>query len=109
MKPNVVINWHILYNGKLVTQGTAQEIILHNKIYTYAINGNNLSHLSLELKTRPGIVQTILFGNTLHVSGTDRDLLSKVLQQLPKQYEIAEIATNLEDVFIHLMDRKAGL
>ncbi len=98
-----------IYNGQLVTEGTAKEIIMHNGIFTYAINGENLSELSLKLKTMPGVEQTILFGTTLHVSGSNSKLLSKTLQQLPKQYELIEIPTNLEDVFIHLMDRKTDL
>ncbi|HLX54856.1 MAG TPA: ABC transporter ATP-binding protein [Aquella sp.] len=98
-----------IYNGQLVTEGTAKEIIKKNGIFTYAINGENLSELSIKLKTMPGVEQTILFGTTLHVSGSDSALLNKTLQQLPKQYELIEIPTNLEDVFIHLMDRKTDL
>jgi len=98
-----------IYNGQLVTEGTAKEIIQHNGIFTYAINGENLSELSIKLKTMPGVEQTILFGTTLHVSGSDSALLNKTLQQLPKKYELIEIPTNLEDVFIHLMDRKTDL
>jgi ABC-2 type transport system ATP-binding protein len=97
-----------IYNGELITHGTAKEIIAHNKIYTYTINGENLSQLSIELKTKPGVVQTILFGTTLHVSGSDKELLSKTLEQLSNQYQVIEIATTLEDTFIHLMDRKPG-
>src|SRR6185437_4330302 len=83
-----------IYNGQLVTEGTAQEIIMHNKLFTYSIKGENLSELSIKLKEMPGVEQTILFGTTLHVSGSDSGLLSKTLKQLPKKYELIEIPTN---------------
>lgn len=94
-----------IYNGVLIMQGTSSQIIKQNNVHTYAIDGANLSELSNKLKLAAGIEQTILFGNTLHVSGSEKELLTKELQQLPAEYKVKEIPTSLEDVFVYLMNR----
>lgn len=95
-----------IYNGKLLTYGTGEEIIQQHKLYTYSITGSDLTELSLKLKKQPEIEQTILFGRALHVSGKNEDSLEKILFQLPKQYTVTPIPTTLEDVFIHMMEKK---
>lgn len=96
-----------IYNGVLMTHGTAKEIMDQHKLYTYAIAGENLTELSAKLKHQPGINQTILFGITLHVSGKDKALLENTLKNLPAAYRINEVPTSLEDIFIHVMESKS--
>ncbi|MBP9743442.1 MAG: ABC transporter ATP-binding protein [Burkholderiales bacterium] len=95
-----------VYNGKLITYGTVNEIIQQNMVYTYAIDGDNLTELANNLKVENGVEQTILFGNTLHVSGSRQRELALVLDKLPQQYKIRQITTSLEDVFVYLMNKK---
>lgn len=92
-----------IYDGKLIVQGTASQIISQQHMYTYAISGEKLTDLSVKLSSLPGIEQTILFGSMLHVSSKDLELLTNTLNQLPKQYQVSQIPTSLEDVFIHMM------
>lgn len=94
-----------IFNGTLITQGTANQIIESNKICTYTVSGKNLSDLSPQLEKAPGVDQTILFGATLHVSGTDDKLLKDALNKLDPTYTINQIPTSLEDVFIHIMSK----
>jgi ABC-2 type transport system ATP-binding protein len=53
----------------------------------------------------PGVEMVAPFGNTLHVSGTDREALARSLATIPGRQGLAvrQVAPTLEDVFIHLM------
>lgn len=95
-----------VYNGKLVTYGTVSEIIQQNMVYTYAIDGDNLTELANNLKLQNGVEQTILFGNTLHVSGSKQKELALLLDKLSTKYKVRQIPTSLEDVFVYLMNKK---
>ncbi|MDR2173741.1 MAG: ABC transporter ATP-binding protein [Burkholderiales bacterium] len=96
-------------HGTLLAQGTAQEIVAAQKLFTWVVRGEiadeNLVQLSSMLANKPGVLQTVAFGNALHVTGRDSALLEKTLQEtmagLP--YEVARTETGLEEVFIHLM------
>ncbi|MCL2309789.1 MAG: ABC transporter ATP-binding protein [Proteobacteria bacterium] len=95
--------------GALLAQGTAQEIVAAQKLFTWAIRGEiadeSLTQLSAVLMNKPGILQTAAFGNALHVTGRDSAMLEKALREttagLP--YEVTQTETGLEEVFIHLM------
>ncbi len=99
--------------GSLLAQGTAQEIIAAQKLFTWAIKGHasgeSLTQLSAALADKPGVLQTAAFGNVLHVTGCDPEALEKTLRKtvagLP--YEMARTETGLEEVFIHLMRTSA--
>ncbi len=86
--------------GKLLASGTAQEIIAAQKIYTVAVYGDNL----IELKVLPEIVQTVVFGSSLHVSSLDEDILFATVKILAKNCQVELIQTSLEDVFIYMMN-----
>lgn len=98
-----------IFKGELMAQGSASEVIANQKISTFSIHGGDLVVLAEFLKDKPGVEQTLLFGNTLHVSGSDKVLLGETLRSLKKQDEklqIDPIETSLEDVFIHLMESR---
>ena len=90
--------------GKLLASGTAQEIIAAQKIYTAAVYGDNLILLANQLKELPEIVQTVVFGSSLHVSGLDKDMLYAAVKRLAKNCHVEPIQTSLEDVFIYMMN-----
>jgi len=93
-------------DGKLLTKGSCEQVLQEAGLKTWAISGENLVKLNHELQNKPGIEQVAAFGNTLHVSGPDRDLLKNSLQRLVgKDYQLQEIDSGLEDVFIHLMSK----
>jgi ABC-2 type transport system ATP-binding protein len=77
--------------GKLLAHGTIREVIDHAGLATWELEGAGLMAIAEELRARPGVEMVAPFGNTLHVSGTDRAALE------------AALAPSLEDVFIHLM------
>ncbi|MDR2016993.1 MAG: ABC transporter ATP-binding protein [Burkholderiales bacterium] len=100
-------------HGALLAQGTAQEIVAAQKLFTWAIKGEiadeSLTRLSGMLTNKPGVLQTAAFGNVLHVTGRDPAMLEKTLREtlvgLP--YEMVRTETGLEEVFIHLMRTSA--
>jgi ABC-2 type transport system ATP-binding protein len=99
---------YILY-GRLLVQGTAQEVIDSQALHTWAVTGPNLQMLADKLQGLKSVEQVAAFGNALHVTGTDRDRMRRDLQPLMDDaaYQWNEVAPNLEDVFIHLMGTSA--
>lgn len=97
---------YIAYS-RLLAQGTPNEIIAQQALTTWSIAGPHLFELSESLNHQPGVSQTILFGTTIHVSGTNPELLEKTIRQATAHdtYTLKKIKTGLEDVFIHLMDK----
>ena len=93
-------------NGRLLTQGTVQEVIAGAHITTWAVEGPDLDKLAARLRGLPGVKQLVPFGNILHVSGSDAELLQQSLAPFTKNtdYRWTLSAPGLEDVFIQLMD-----
>jgi ABC-2 type transport system ATP-binding protein len=91
--------------GKLLAKGTAREVIEAQDLRTWAIHGKHLSKLSEQLRSAPGVDQTVVFGSALHASGRDHAALERAVRKATKgtPLVIEEIDTGLEDVFIYLM------
>jgi ABC-2 type transport system ATP-binding protein len=94
-------------SGTLLAQGTAGEIIESQHLSTWAIHGDHLAELQDELRKKPGVEQTVTFGEVLHVSGTDAGLLERDIAGAvgASGRRVEKIETDLEDVFIYLMGR----
>jgi ABC-2 type transport system ATP-binding protein len=95
---------YILY-GKLLVQGTAEEVIASQQLSTWEVTGPDLPALAERLRAVPAVEQVAAFGTTLHVTGSNRDALRAALQPVMGESELTwrEVAPGLEDVFIHLM------
>jgi ABC-2 type transport system ATP-binding protein len=93
-----------IFNGDMITQGTAQEIIDSSGLYTWEVTGKgDYNKLAKKLMTMPGIEQASAFGNKLHVSSSDDKLLKNTMDELQTdEWSCLEIKPDLEDVFIHL-------
>lgn len=92
--------------GKLLTQGTLAQVIEHAHLKTYAVNGPDLMSLGAALRKQTGIDQVVPFGNSLHVSGGNGELLSKAIREFQRApYEWREIDSSLEDAFMHFTSR----
>ncbi|WP_250453747.1 ABC transporter ATP-binding protein [Caballeronia sp. ATUFL_M2_KS44] len=93
--------------GKLLAQGTANEVIASQGLATWSIHGEHLSALSERLRETPGVDQTVVFGSALHVSGSDHAALERAVHDATKDSALRaeQIDTGLEDVFIYLMSR----
>ena len=95
--------------GELLAKGTSQEVVAAQGLSTWAIRGGNLGALSESLQNRPGVEQTVLFGNKLHVSGKDRAALERTLRTAMAGTDLTmeETDTEVEDVFFHLTKHAA--
>jgi ABC-2 type transport system ATP-binding protein len=95
--------------GKLMTQGTAAEIVAGQRLSTWVVAGGDLAAISEALRGKPGVEQTAIFGSELHVTGTDAAALEATLRGEceAKGLKIRRAEVGLEDVFINLMARSA--
>ncbi|HEY6353920.1 MAG TPA: ABC transporter ATP-binding protein [Burkholderiaceae bacterium] len=95
--------------GKLMVQGTAQEIVATQGLATWAVSGGDLAAIAAKLQGEPGVEQVAAFGSALHVTGGDTAVLEATLRRVTagSASRIEPAETGLEDVFIHLMNRSA--
>ena len=92
--------------GKLLTQGTLQEVLSAAGLVTWSVTGRNLHVVADALRGREGIEQVVAFGNTLHVSGRDARKIDAAIRTVRDDgQQWAPIPAGLEDVFISLMNR----
>jgi ABC-2 type transport system ATP-binding protein len=91
--------------GKLLAHGTIREVIDEAGLATWEVEGEDLMSLAPQLRAMPGVEMVAPFGNALHVSGADRAALERTMQDMRRRPGISarQVATGLEDVFIHLM------
>jgi ABC-2 type transport system ATP-binding protein len=91
--------------GKLLAHGTLREVIDEAKLSTWDIEGERVMDVAQELRKSQGVEMVAPFGNTLHVSGTDRAALERSIREVAARpgLKVHEVPPTLEDVFIHLM------
>ncbi|MBL8540688.1 MAG: ABC transporter ATP-binding protein [Betaproteobacteria bacterium] len=92
--------------GRLLSQGTAREMVEQSRLVTWSVAGAGLASLAAELRARPGIEMVVPFGSALHVSGTDAGRLEAGLAPYLGRSDLtwSRAEPGLEDVFIRLMD-----
>jgi ABC-2 type transport system ATP-binding protein len=93
--------------GRLMAQGTAEEIIASQKLTTWEVTGGDLATVAERLRGRPGVEQVAAFGSALHVTGRDPVTLEAALREAVggTASRAQPAATGLEDVFIHLTEQ----
>jgi ABC-2 type transport system ATP-binding protein len=90
--------------GKLLAQGTVQEVIDNTRLATWQIQGAAHTPLSEELRALPEIQQVVAFGSDLHVSSQNIEGLETIAARYQEgEFRWKRIASGLEDVFICLM------
>jgi len=90
--------------GRLMTQGTVEEVVERAGLATYTVSGADLHDLQEKLLATEGVDMVAPFGASLHVSGHDPAKLELAIAQHRGEglaWERAE--PSLEDVFIDLM------
>ncbi|MBU6474723.1 MAG: ABC transporter ATP-binding protein [Alphaproteobacteria bacterium] len=96
--------------GKIITRGTAAEVVAQAGLTTWAVTGGDLVALMGKLKPLAGVDTVAPFGDNLHVSGTDKKALDTAIA--PYKSDAAhrwhEAAPTMEDVFIHYMTAAKG-
>ena len=92
--------------GTLMARGTANEILKDVGLVTWEGEGPGVDRLSPEIGKLPGVEAAAPFGVTLHVSGTNADMLDAALQPYRKApFTWTRTQPTLEDAFIHLMGK----
>jgi len=93
--------------GNLLIAGTADEVVRTSGLKTWAVSGPDVHTLTPQLKSLPGVEQVVPFGNTLHISGHDPELLEQSLGPFKNnRYAWQYVEANLEEVFISLMQQR---
>ena len=93
-----------ILNGRLIARGSTDEIIAQSHLITFAAEGPGADRLGRELEGRPGVLTATPFGQSLHVSGTDRPALEAAIAPYRREpYRWQETSPTIEDVFIRLM------
>ena len=60
------------------------------------------------LRQKNGVEAAAVFGQALHVAGTDRAALTEAIHAIDGDLKWQEVAPRLEDVFIHMLSAKGG-
>ena len=91
--------------GKLLTQGTPEDVVNASGLSTWRIEGDNMADCATHLRSQPGVEQVVAFGKALHVSGSDNATLARTIEQVKTNpaLRITPDTPGLEDVFIQLM------
>ncbi|HTO48418.1 MAG TPA: ABC transporter ATP-binding protein [Burkholderiales bacterium] len=91
--------------GKLLAQGTADEVVRQSGLRTWEVAGEDLAGLADELRQRAGVEMVAAFGSQLHVSGTDAAALVAAIAPFRDRPGLAwrEVPAGLEDAFIKFM------
>jgi ABC-2 type transport system ATP-binding protein len=91
--------------GKLLADGTVDEVISRVGLTTWSVRGPDLSQLAEQLRETRGVQQAVAFGNSLHVSSNNASELEHAIAPFRhKPYHWQQIPSGLEDAFISLMD-----
>jgi ABC-2 type transport system ATP-binding protein len=91
--------------GKLLADGTVEEVISRVGLTTWSVHGPELAHLAEQLRETDGVQQAVAFGNSLHVSSNDAAALEQAIAPFRREpYDWRQIPSGLEDAFISLMD-----
>jgi ABC-2 type transport system ATP-binding protein len=93
---------YIIY-GHLLVSGTLAEITQAVGISTWAACGENLEELISILSQHPQLYRVVPFGNEIKVSSADLLQLEKTIQSHP-QWSWRKVPTDLEEIFIHLVE-----
>lgn len=93
-----------ILRGNLLAFGTANQVINNAHLTTWSVSGPDLTSLAKELNQLASVEQVAAFGTTLHVSGVNESQLKEDLSPYWRSpYTWKQVDTDLEDVFIHLM------
>jgi ABC-2 type transport system ATP-binding protein len=93
-----------LAGGRLVVQGTADEVVRAARLVTFEATGEAIEHAARVLRHAPGVETAAVFGRALRVAGTDRVALQGAIHRLNDASLCwQEVDPRLDDVFIHML------
>jgi len=94
-----------LSDGKIVVQGTPDEVTNGSGLVTFEATGPGLDLAARVLRAMPGVESAAVFGSALHIAGMDRAALETATLSLGGALVWRAIPPRLEDVFIHLLSQ----
>jgi len=97
-----------LSDGKLVVQGTPEEVAKGSGLVIFEGTGDGLDSVARRLRAMPGVEAAAVFGSVLRAAGLDRAALESATRSLDGGLVWREVTPQLEDVFIHLLGHPAG-
>jgi len=86
----------------LIVKGTIPEIIQKAGLVTWMARGDNLVEIARILRTAPGIDEVAFFGEELHVSGKNEQILQESISPF-QQNQWQKISPRLEDALMDLI------
>lgn len=94
-----------LSGGKLIVQGTAEEVVRDARLIVFELTGDGIDKISKKLRGAPGVESATIFGQALRVVGLDRTVLERSIAAQGNQLGVVteEVPARLDDVFIHLL------
>ncbi len=97
-----------LSNGRIVVQGTPEEVRRGSSLVIYDAIPPDSDDAARRLRQIPGVEAAAVFGSAVHIAGMDRAALQHAIATFDpgKTLKWSEAEPQLEDVFIHLLNRK---
>lgn len=93
--------------GKIIAQGTVQELIAGSGLSTWVVKGPALMALCDTLRKLPAVKSAAPFGDSLHISGIDEQEMTAALAPFweDPRYHWERAMPSFEDVFIRYMSQ----
>jgi ABC-type multidrug transport system ATPase subunit len=93
-----------LAGGRLVVQGTADEVVHAAHLVTFEATGEGIEQAARHLRHVPGVETAAVFGRALRVAGLDRAALRAAIGGVRGDgLHWQEVEPRLDDVFIHML------
>jgi ABC-2 type transport system ATP-binding protein len=91
--------------GRMLASGTVADVVRDAALTTFIVSGPDVHGLGDELRRLPAVEQVAPFGATLHVVGSQADVLERSLSEVARRpgVSVEKGETSLEDVFIQFM------
>ncbi len=100
-----------IMDGVILADGTIAQLLSGAGLHTVTVRGAGIAALRTTLERSAGVEAATPFGETLHITGTDHDMLLAAIApyRADPALEWAEGETSLEDLFIHLLRTRRTL
>jgi ABC-type multidrug transport system ATPase subunit len=96
-----------LAGGRLVVQGTADEVVAAAHLITFEATGDGIEQAARRMRHIPGVENAAVFGRALRVAGMDREVLRHAIDSLGADgLHWEEVEPRLDDVFIHMLNEQ---
>jgi ABC-2 type transport system ATP-binding protein len=93
-----------LAHGRLLVHGSLAEVLAKAGLATWRLRGGDPTELAKRARQLAGVESAAVFGNAIHISGSDADRIEQSLRQLGPEIRVERDQATLEDVFIHTME-----